>query len=148
MEHVLNIYSVVNYAINCINHQNPIEFLMIVQLKELFEVTSYSPLKAFFGKILNLVATFSWTYMDLFVILMSIGISSKFKQFNSNLELIKGEVGFVQLFLTFLVLIEVDSVDSFLCSTCPMITGNGVALNIRSWQIYAKRLTELYHILR
>lgn len=70
---------------------------MEVQLSQLFEETSYSPWKAFFGKILNVVATFSWNYMDLFVILISIGISTRFKQFNMNLERIKGEVNFIQI---------------------------------------------------
>lgn len=92
MEHVLNIYSVVHYAINCLNRPDPLRDLMEVQLSELFAVTDYTPLKGLLAKILNVVATFAWTYMDLFVILISIGLSSRFKLINRDLERIRGEV--------------------------------------------------------
>lgn len=62
------------------------------ELSQLFAYTSYTPLKAFLGKMLNVLATFLWSYTDVFVILMSVGISTLFKQVNKNLFKYKGQV--------------------------------------------------------
>lgn len=41
------------------------------------------------AKFLNIIATFAWSYTDLFVILISIGLASKFKQINEDLMEVK-----------------------------------------------------------
>lgn len=43
-----------------------------------------------FTKFLNIIATFAWSYTDLFVIIISIGLASKFKQINEDLIAVKG----------------------------------------------------------
>lgn len=92
VEHLLNIYSVIHYAVHCQASAHPIQYLFELQLSELFAVTEFTPLKGFLGKFLNVVATFGWTYMDLFVTLVSMGISSMFRQLNDDLDRIRGEV--------------------------------------------------------
>lgn len=42
-------------------------------------------------KFLNIIATFAWSYTDLFVIVISIGLASKFEQINNDLRDIKGK---------------------------------------------------------
>lgn len=64
----------------------------ITQLGQLFDAAKYATWKAFLGKYLNIIATFIWNYMDLFVMIVSLGISTRFKQINDDLERIKGKV--------------------------------------------------------
>lgn len=92
VEHVLSTVSILHYSVHCLNDTSPIQSLFEAQLSQLFAVTTFSPWKAAIGKVLNILATFIWTYMDLFVILISLGLSSRFKQLNMDLERIKGEV--------------------------------------------------------
>lgn len=47
---------------------------------------------AIVGKVTNVIATFCWNFMDLFVMIISIGLSSRFKQINKDLQRIKGQV--------------------------------------------------------
>lgn len=46
-----------------------------------------------FIKFLNVIATFVWSFTDLFVIIVSIGLSSKFHQINDDLVKVKGKRG-------------------------------------------------------
>lgn len=52
----------------------------------------YRPIIAFLGKIVNVCTTFLWTYMDLFVMLIGVGLSSRFRQINESLMRHKGQV--------------------------------------------------------
>lgn len=88
----MNIVSIVYYAKKCLNQKEPIAELFRAQLSQLFTFVPYSPWIAFVGKLVNVIATFSWSYMDLFVMMISLGLSSRFKQINEDLQRIKGEV--------------------------------------------------------
>lgn len=92
VEHVLNTVSIVHYSVHCMNDTNPIESLFKAQLSQLFAVTTFSPWKAFIGKYINIVATFFWSYTDLFVMMISLGLSSGFKHINAELRRINGKV--------------------------------------------------------
>jgi gustatory receptor len=70
-------------------------------LAPVFYVLEYSPLVALAGKFMNVVATFIWSYMDLFVMIISIGLSSRFKLVNDYMMLQKGKVK--RLFSIFLI---------------------------------------------
>lgn len=72
--------------------EDNIRDFFMAQLNQLFYFTSYSPAKAFFGKILNVVSTFLWSFTDLFVIVVSLGLSTRFKQINDSLMRHKGMV--------------------------------------------------------
>lgn len=64
----------------------------MTELESLFVYTTYAPWKAFIGRIVNTITAFMWTYMDVFVMAASVGLSSRFKQINENLMKHKGEV--------------------------------------------------------
>lgn len=57
-----------------------------------FYTFKFSIWLAWLGKLQNILSTFVWNYMDVFVMIISIGLSSKFKQLNANLEKFKGMV--------------------------------------------------------
>lgn len=84
--------SIIHYARKCLHNENPIEDFFKLQLSQLFTFFPYDPWLAFFGKFVNIIATFSWNYMDLFVVMISCGLSSRFKQINEDMRRIKGEV--------------------------------------------------------
>lgn len=94
VEHILNIFSIIYYSTTCLHQENPTEEFFKVQLSQLFAVIPYSFISAVFGKIINIIATFAWSYTDLFVMVMSLGIASRFKQLNEDLQNVKGEVSF------------------------------------------------------
>lgn len=58
--------------------------------------------------------------MDLFVMIISYGLSSRFKQINDELERVKGEVNKIDYILSF---ISHSNINCFYCSICLKITG-------------------------
>lgn len=95
VEHILNIVSIVHTANQCVTHRpnaDPIKDFFMTQLSPLFAYTSYASWKAFFGKVLNVISTFLWSFTDVFLILMSIGLTTLFKQLNKDLMKFKGKV--------------------------------------------------------
>lgn len=88
----MNIFSIVHFSINCLRQEDPLKELFKVQISQLITFLPYSPFVAFIGKFVNIVATFAWNYMDLFVMIISVGLSSRFKQINEELQRVKGEV--------------------------------------------------------
>lgn len=90
-EHVLNIISIVSYSNRCNpNQADPIRNYFLAEQSQLFRFVEYRPVLAFMGKVINSSATFLWTYMDLFVILVSLGLASRFRQINESLRRYKG----------------------------------------------------------
>ncbi|CAD7082416.1 unnamed protein product [Hermetia illucens] len=92
IEHLLNIITIVHYANYCNTGQDPVQQVFKSQLSQLFYITEFSVFKAIFGKLVNVIATFTWNYMDLFVMVVSIGLSDKFRQVNASLFRMKGKV--------------------------------------------------------
>lgn len=96
-EHVLNAFSIVYFAKVCLDRDDLYEELFRVQLSHLFIVFPYSVWIAIVGKVVNVIATFCWNYMDLFVMMISAGLSTRFKQINEDLQRIKGKVKTMQI---------------------------------------------------
>lgn len=92
VEHVLNAFSIVYFAKVCMDKDDLFEELFRVQLSHLFIIFPYSIWIAIFGKAINVIATFCWNYMDLFIMMISAGLSTHFKQINEDLQRIKGKV--------------------------------------------------------
>ncbi|KAG4070182.1 hypothetical protein HA402_003872 [Bradysia odoriphaga] len=91
-EHLLSIISTAFYSIKCTKEKrNPFEDYFRIELNELFAYLDYSPFLALFGKILNLLSTFLWTYMDLFIMVVSVGLSTQFRKINRHLMKFKGQ---------------------------------------------------------
>lgn len=71
---------------------NYVEVFFINHLKPLFVITDYSLTKAIVGKLINIIATFLWSFMDLFIMVISIGLATRFKHFNLIFSDYKGKV--------------------------------------------------------
>ncbi|KAJ9573598.1 hypothetical protein L9F63_009014, partial [Diploptera punctata] len=59
---------------------------------QLFNIIPYNMPLAFINAFLNITATFSWNFTDLFIILLSLSIAARFQLLNLNLKSIKGKV--------------------------------------------------------
>lgn len=53
---------------------------------------SYSLWKAILVDIINMLSTFSWNFVDLFLILVSMALADQFQQLNSRLNSVRGKV--------------------------------------------------------
>ncbi|KZC11436.1 Putative gustatory receptor 64f [Dufourea novaeangliae] len=61
------------------------------QFPQVFSITSYSLWKGILVDIINILSTFSWNFVDLFLILISIALVEQFRQLNSRLYSIRGK---------------------------------------------------------
>ncbi|EDV97686.1 gustatory receptor for sugar taste 64f [Drosophila grimshawi] len=89
-EHLLSIISAISYASFCNRTDDPIRNFFLLTNDEIFFVLDYSLPLALWGKLQNVYSTFIWNYMDIFVMIVSIGLASKFRQLNDNLLQFKG----------------------------------------------------------
>jgi gustatory receptor len=78
-------------ANNCPAIRDPIKAFYISSYPYIFTKIEYSGYLGSFVKFLNISASFSWSYTDLFVILVSIGLASKFRHINEHLAEFKGK---------------------------------------------------------
>lgn len=92
VEHILSLISIGHYTTTCFRQDDAIDTFLKVQVSEIFVFMSYSSWLAIVGKFTNIVATFCWTFMDLFVMIIGISLSTRFKQINDDLQRIKGQV--------------------------------------------------------
>ncbi|XP_032290821.1 gustatory receptor for sugar taste 64f isoform X2 [Drosophila virilis] len=89
-EHLLSMISAINYASYCNKTDDPIRNFFLLTNDEIFYVFDYSTPLALWGKLQNVYSTFIWNYMDILVMIVSIGLASKFRQLNDNLLKFKG----------------------------------------------------------
>lgn len=85
IEHVLSIIKGYVFSQNCSKINNPIIAYYRKTMPHIFNVFKFNPFLAVIVTILNLVFAIIWNGMDLFVIVMAIGISAKFKHLNEIL---------------------------------------------------------------
>lgn len=76
--------------------KNPLKELFEVQIPLVFTLTELTWWKAILSKWFNVVVTFAWSFMDLFVIVVSVGLTSQFRQINADLQQMKGKVMTIQ----------------------------------------------------
>lgn len=92
IEHLLTAMSTVYYVKACRPDYDPVAGFFERQLIQLFSLTKYELWKGLFGKTVNVMAAFVWNYMNIFVMMISIGISSRLRQLNDELHRVKGKV--------------------------------------------------------
>ncbi|XP_058448772.1 gustatory receptor for sugar taste 64e-like [Malaya genurostris] len=85
MEHLISIISAVYYSPNCPEIPDPLDKFMKTNFIFIFHFFKYSKLRGFFVKLINVISTFVWSYVDLFVIVVSIGLSHCYKRINEFL---------------------------------------------------------------
>lgn len=72
--------------------KNPVQQLFETQVPFLFILTELTWWKAILSKWFNIVVTFAWSFMDLFVMIVSVGLAAQFEQLNTDLKRVKGQV--------------------------------------------------------
>lgn len=81
-EHMLSITSAVFFTPNCSGITDPLTKFFKSNFLFVFYHFEYSKLRGFVVKYINVINTFVWSYMDLFVVVVSIGLSHTFKRHN------------------------------------------------------------------
>lgn len=75
--------------------RNPVQELFEIQIPLLFTLTELTWWKAILSKWFNIVVTFAWSFLDLFVMIVSVGLTSQFKQLNADLKRAKEQVNYI-----------------------------------------------------
>lgn len=76
--------------------KNPLQELFEIQVPYLFILTELTWWKAILSKWFNIVVTFAWSFMDLFVMIVSCGLAAQFEQLNTDLKRVKGKVIYIK----------------------------------------------------
>ncbi|XP_067648198.1 gustatory receptor 5a for trehalose-like [Eurosta solidaginis] len=85
-ERLLSTISAIHFANYCPVRKDPIESYFYSVVTQIFITFEYSTFFAWFGKILNVLMTFDWSYMDVFLMIIGIGLSSLFEQVQGSLN--------------------------------------------------------------
>lgn len=91
-EHLLTAMSTIYYVKACEPDYEPVAGFFERHIIQLFSLTKYELWKGLFGITVNVMAAFVWNYMNIFVMMISIGLSSRLKQLNDELQSVKGKV--------------------------------------------------------
>lgn len=81
----------IHFVVVCQKDKDPIRELMKIQAPHLL-LFGNKVLDSIFGKFLSVCATFLWNFLDVFIMTLSIGLSTMFKLYNAELKKAKGEV--------------------------------------------------------
>ncbi|XP_030378343.1 gustatory receptor 5a for trehalose [Scaptodrosophila lebanonensis] len=74
-EHLLSIVSAIHFANYCPARKDPIESYFYSSGSQIFFIFPYSAWLAWLGKAQNVLLTFGWSFMDIFVMIIGIGLS-------------------------------------------------------------------------
>ncbi|XP_050444756.1 gustatory receptor for sugar taste 64f-like isoform X2 [Cataglyphis hispanica] len=94
VEHSASVVSAYINAIECANLRGDTDIIGIyfqTQFPQIFSKTSYNLWKGIIVESINILSTFSWNFVDLFLILISIALADQFRQLNSRLYSIRGK---------------------------------------------------------
>jgi len=97
IEHLLFWYSFMTYLYMQVKDCNwEIEswfyYIFSLQFENIFKVFPMNPISIIWAEYMNISFTFAWNYIDLFIMVMSLSISTKFKMLNERLNDFKGRV--------------------------------------------------------
>ena len=67
-------------------------YISTLHLSQIYKFFPVSVLTVLWAEYMNVAYTFSWNFIDLFIMIMSYSIASKFKMINERLEFFKGKV--------------------------------------------------------
>lgn len=77
----------------CNDTQNGIiEELIVFHLDHIFDLIPYNHLLGIIAELFNLAMTFYWIFPDIFIMILSIGITYRFQQVNKRVEYFKNRV--------------------------------------------------------
>lgn len=85
VEHAMSIISNLVNVIQCPHEHSLTEAFFRSHLGFIFNKIPYNFYLAIFSKWLNIISTFTWSFMDLFIIMIAIGLSNMFRRLNDFL---------------------------------------------------------------
>ncbi|XP_072754924.1 gustatory receptor for sugar taste 64f isoform X2 [Anoplolepis gracilipes] len=94
VEHSAAVVSAYINAIECADTRGDTDIIgtyFQMQFPQIFTKVSYSIWKGILVETINVLSTFSWNFVDLFLILISIALANQFRQLNSRLYSIRGK---------------------------------------------------------
>lgn len=91
VEHMLSVAAILHFSIVCRKNNDPLNDLLETQSPYLFSSGSQI-FDLICGQFINLTATFVWNFLDVFVIIISNGLSTMFELFNEDLKRANGKV--------------------------------------------------------
>lgn len=89
VEHGLSDGSLLHYIITCLREREVIIAFVRINIPHVDIIPLWA---AFFLNFVNISATFVWNYTDIFIMIVSIGLTTNFKLINRELELANAEV--------------------------------------------------------
>lgn len=92
IEHILSIISSVSVVWDCPKIQNLFEAYIIRSFPMISYFFPYSVPLSLLVKFCHITATFIWSFTDLFIMLISMGLSSLFDRINERMVRVKGKV--------------------------------------------------------
>lgn len=92
IEHSLSVKRYFYFAENCPQVTDRRKAIFVQHFTELFYFSTYTLPKAIWARFMITICVFTWTYMDCFVSLVGVGISSGFYRINSQMRVVKGMV--------------------------------------------------------
>lgn len=94
-----NVYNMYMEVVKCNWHvESPIDYFLSKNFGFIFENVPYNRYYAMSIYFFNLCLTLNWNYMDLFLMLISMGLATRFRQINTKLEEFRGKVCSRQIF--------------------------------------------------
>ncbi|XP_018399230.1 PREDICTED: gustatory receptor for sugar taste 64f-like [Cyphomyrmex costatus] len=93
-EHTAAVMAAYTSALECAAYRGDEDIIgtyFISQFPQIFTKWSYSHWKGIVIEILNILSTFAWNFVDLFLILISVALADQFRQLNSRLFSIRGK---------------------------------------------------------
>lgn len=92
VEHVLSIISSFITVWDCPRIKSILQAYYVHNFPQVFSFFNYSHIFGFYVKFIHVTSTFVWSFTDLFIMMISCGLSAKFKQINDLLFHDKGKV--------------------------------------------------------
>jgi gustatory receptor len=85
--------SVYNHVVkNDIHVENLLDYFLRHQMGFIYNYVPFSIPFGLLNEIMNTSFTFGWNYMELFVMMVSLGLSTRFQQVNARLKTFRGKV--------------------------------------------------------
>lgn len=83
VEHILSMLSSIYYVNACpVLPNQPINSYLFINLSMFFTFVDYTAFLGLVGKVINVLATFAWSFNDIFVMAVSVSLAARFRQLN------------------------------------------------------------------
>ncbi|KAL7038090.1 hypothetical protein ACKWTF_009450 [Chironomus riparius] len=91
IEHILSIISALAIVVDCPRIKNIMKAYYVKSFPQVFSFLPYSTAFGIYIKFIHVTSTFMWTFTDLFIMMISCGLSEKFKLINERMLEDKGK---------------------------------------------------------